>query len=207
MKTTSSSGAGATKAIILSTLLLLSASARAASTVTFTAGNEIAQQNASLGVPIDVSGFTTVSSFQFTLQWDPGVLTFQSEVVLTNIGGFTSGSFGTGSVSSGKLTVSWDDPNFATDGGGVSLSDGSSLFFVNFMAVGNTGFHSGIDFVDSPTIREVTVQGGAATFLSVSGAVDVTPVPEPSLAALGLLGIIFCAARWFRTNQAGGIRN
>src|SRR5437762_3307138 len=122
MKENSSSNAGIRNAVILSTVLFLSVSARAASTVTFTAANEIAQQNASLGAPIDVSGFTTVSSFQFTLQWDPGVLTFSSVDSFANIGGFTSGNFGIGSVSSGNLTVSWDDPNFATDGGGVSLS-------------------------------------------------------------------------------------
>jgi hypothetical protein len=124
-------------AAAVTVLIFLSAAASLrAATVTFTAANEIAQQNSTFDLPIDVSGFTTVSSFQFTLQWDPGVLSFSSESGFANIGGFSSGNFGISSVSSGKLTVSWDDPNFATDGGGVSLSDGSPLFLINFAAVG-----------------------------------------------------------------------
>lgn len=193
-------------AAAVTVLIFLSAAASLrAATVTFTAANEIAQQNSTFDLPIDVSGFTTVSSFQFTLQWDPGVLSFSSESGFANIGGFSSGNFGISSVSSGKLTVSWDDPNFATDGGGVSLSDGSPLFLINFAAVGNTGLHSDISFVDVPTAREVTVLGNLATFLSVSGGVDVTPVPEPSTAALGLLAFGVSAsgiARRIRANRS-----
>jgi hypothetical protein len=203
MKKSCSLSAGIAKAIFVSAPLLFSATSYAASTVTFTAGNEIAQQNTSLGAPVDVSGFTTVSSFQFTFQWDPGVLTFMSEADFANIGGFNSGNFGVSSVSSGKLTVSWDDPNFATDGGGVSLSDGSPLFTVNFAAVGNTGLHSSLDFVDVPTGREVTVLGNLATFLSVSGGVDVTPVPEPSAAGFSSLFVALGGARFLvRRRQA-----
>jgi hypothetical protein len=196
MKKSCSLSAGIANAILVSVLLFFPNLSHAASTVTFTAENEIAQQNASLGVPVDVSGFTTVSSFQFTLQWDPGVLTFESEGNFANIGGFNSGNFGISSVSSGKLTVSWDDPNFATDGGGVSLSDGSPLFLVNFAAVGNTGLHSSLDFVDVPTAREVTVLGNLATFLSVSGGVDITPVPEPSAAGFSLFFAALAGARF-----------
>src|SRR5215813_2898553 len=119
MKNNRAFGPGITLAASITTaLILLSTIAPLrAATVTFTAADEIAQQNSTFGLPIDVSGFSTVSSFQFTLTWDPGVLSFDSEGRFANIGGFNSGNFGIGSVSSGSLTVSWDDPNFATDGG------------------------------------------------------------------------------------------
>src|SRR5436190_6538590 len=190
-------------AVVIAGFLFLAPFSLRAATVTFSAANEIAQQNSAFSLPIDVSGFSTVSSFQFTLQWDPGVLTFASEGNFANIGGFTSGNFGTASVSSGKLTVSWDDPNFATDGGGVSLADGSSLFSLNFTATGNTGLHSDVDFVDVPTAREVTIQGNLETFFSVSGGVDVTPVPEPSIAALGCLGLAVTVRGFARRIRAG----
>ena len=185
-----------TKAVLVCVPLCFSAASQAAS-VTFTASNEIAQQNAALGLPIDVSGFTTVSSFQFTLQWDPTVLSFQSESGFANIGGFNSGNFGISSVSSGTLTVSWDDPNFATDGGGVSLSDGSTLFLINFMTIGNVGAHSNVSFTDNPTGREVTVNANPATFNAVDGGVDIVSVPEPSVAALTFLGAACLAGGLF----------
>jgi hypothetical protein len=173
---------------LLSSLLLLPAAAGAA-TVTFTAANEIAQQNGPVTVDIDVSGFTTVSTFQFTLEWDPGVLSFVSEGNFAGLAQFGGGNFGNASASSGRLTVSWDDPNFFTDGGGVSLANGSTLFSVNFTAVGSTGFHSAIDFTDSIATREVTQQGNPSIFNGISGSVDITPVPEPCVAALGLMAL------------------
>ena len=192
MKKSGLLGTALTKAILFCAPLILATAAHGASSVTFGAGNESAQQNVTVGVPIDVSGFTTVSSFQFTLQWDPAVLSFQSESGFANIGSFNSGNFGINSVGSGLLTVSWDDPNVSTDGGGVSLSDASTLFLINFSTIGNVGAHSDINFTDSPTVREVIVNGVPGTpanFISLPGGVDVVGVPEPSVASLGILAV------------------
>ncbi|GAB3202366.1 hypothetical protein GCM10027293_27990 [Pontibacter aydingkolensis] len=78
-------------------------------------------------VPVKVYDFKNVSSYQFTLNWDPKVLEYQS---IEN--GATQAAFGSHRVSEGKLTTAWDDPA----GKSQTLTEGSAIFYMKFKAIG-----------------------------------------------------------------------
>lgn len=78
-------------------------------------------------VPVRAYAFDQVSAYQFTLNWDPRVLAFQSVEE-----GAATGAFGIHKVSEGKATTTWDDPA----GSSQSLPEGSPIFYVKFKAIG-----------------------------------------------------------------------
>jgi hypothetical protein len=170
-------------------VMLHSPSSHAA--VLFTAGSGQVTPSESFSVPITVSGFTEVTSFQYSLAWDPAVLQFSS------VGDFglvylTSGTFGTTETASGTLTVAWDDVDLA----GKNLPDDSSIFNMNFTAVGGQGSSSFIWFTNVPTALEVTVDLVPVAFNSMDGSVNV--VPEPINIALGAFAGLFVGASALR---------
>ncbi len=122
-------------------------------------------------VPATVKRFATVAAVQFTVQWNPAVLQFQT---LQDIGltGFTGTSYATNLAGSGKFTVSWDD----TTGAGVSLADGAKIFGISFKAIGTNGMSSEVKFVDDPTSREVVVDVDPVPSLFVAGSVAIGTV-------------------------------
>jgi hypothetical protein len=141
------------------------------------------QESDPVAMPITVTNFTDVDSFQFTLEWQPGVLSFSS-VTITNTladlsysAGSGSDSFGDADVANGKLTVVW----FSS---AQDLGDNANLFTVNFTTVGAAGTSSTVAFVDDPVLREVSVNSVAVGFAQLDGNVSV--VPEPMNMALGL---------------------
>ena len=123
---------------------------------------------------VRVSGFTQVTSVQFTLQWDPAVLAFAGTGGY-GLNGLGAGNFGTTLTNSGKLTFSWDDP----DAVGVTVADGAVIFNVSFVVIGSAGSVSPLALVDVPTAREVAVNFEVATFGSVDGELWVVPPTSP----------------------------
>jgi hypothetical protein len=169
--------------------------------VIFDAGDATAPQGYPVIVPITVSGFSGVTTFQFTLSWDFGVLGYSS-VGNFGLAGLDGGNFGYSAANPNWLTVSWDDPA----GLGVSASDGTVVFAVTFTAIGNVGQYSAVDFTDDPTLREVTVSFQPVGFGQVPGRVDITAVPEPVNLALGCFGCLLVATatvRWLRIKRQG----
>jgi subtilisin-like proprotein convertase family protein len=149
-------------------------------TVDFTLPSLNAQPGDSAKVGISVGAFQAVTSVQFTLQWDPAVLEFLG-VSDFGLPSLASDNFGTNHTSSGQLTFSWDDPQLL----GVSLSNNTPIFSTSFRVLGSQGSSSALAFVDSPTVREVTVNAALGTFGSHDGVitVGVTNVPPPILTA------------------------
>src|SRR5688572_2563628 len=116
-----------------------------AQTVTFSTSSANPNSGAPVTVSVSVAGFTQVTTAQFTLEWSPSVLQFVS-VGGFNLSGLGSANFGTTlAASDGKLTVSWDDPQAA----GVTLSDGTTIFTVQFNAIGANGTSTSVAFGDS----------------------------------------------------------
>jgi hypothetical protein len=126
-------------------------------------------------IPITVSKFTDVTSFQFSLTWDDGAIQYAS---VNNFGlnGLSSGSF---TSSPGALTVSWEEPE-AT---GTSLGDGSTLFAISFNATGLSALESPLAFGDIPLPRDVMVNFESVLFETSDGFVTI--IPEPVNVALG----------------------
>ncbi len=164
--------------------------------VQFIASDETAELSSPVTVPITVSGFADVTTFQFTLQWDPDVIQFSS-VSGFGLAYLTAGSFGTLGTATGTLTVSWDDLDLT----GKTLSAGSKIFDVNFTSASSVGSTS-VLFTGDPTPREVSVNFVSDVFIPVDGSVIV--VPEPVNVAFAFFGCIFVGTmtiRWIRSNR------
>ena len=174
-------------AVLLVATLLCSQPVRGA-IITFEAGNESAQPASPVTLAIRVADFTDVFGFSFSLQWDPGVVQFDSIASFAALPGFTAGNFNTDETGSGRLGVLWDDSDFS----GNDLANGSLLFDINFTAVGAGGTSTTVVFGDTPTARDVVVIDSGnptqATFAGVNGNLSV--VPEPVNIALGLFATI-----------------
>jgi gliding motility-associated-like protein len=82
---------------------------------------------ANVTVPIRVIDFEDMMTMQFTVAWDPNLLTY------TNVSGFglaniSASSFGTGDVNSGFLTFSWNTASLND----TTITDSTAIFSVVF---------------------------------------------------------------------------
>ncbi len=112
-----------------------------------------------------VKNFTDIISTQFTITFDPTVLQFQS---VTNLNPLVTGldilDFGTTTGNLGYITFIWDDGQpCQSANNGVTLTDGQVLFSLCFNAIGDYGFHTPVEFANSP-IDRVTRRATAACF-------------------------------------------
>ncbi len=151
--------------------------------VTFSLVGGTAPSETEVVVPVTVSGFSSVSGFQFTVEWNVEHLRF-SEVGGFQLPGFSGGSFNlTLAAAKGRFSVSWDDPEAV----GKTLVDGSVLFTARFMVVGSPGASALARITDSVTPREVVVGIEAATFLDRPGTILILDPPrkDPSIEWIG----------------------
>lgn len=140
--------------------------------VTLRVSSETVLPGQPFAVSLTAEGFTSVTTVQFTLRWDPAVIAYAG-FGDANLPALAESHFGAGHAEAGTLTFSWDDPA-AT---GVSVADGTTLFRLFFAAAGEAGTRTSVAFADSPTVREVTVNFEPVAFDGVDGSVDVTGTP------------------------------
>jgi hypothetical protein len=130
------------------------------------------------------NNFTEVTSFQFSLSWDPAIVQFNSV-----------GSFGMGTdlamfnvlpatTAQGRLSLVWEPAS----AGPETYASGTTIFKLNLTALGSAGTGSLFQFGDNPTLREVTVNLDAVGFDGHAG--DVSIVPEPAKTALVFAGVM-----------------
>ncbi len=141
--------------------------------VTFRANPATAAPGSRFKVNLSVAGFAAVTTAQFTLEWNPAVLSYvgTGDYGLTGMAGT---NFGANNTAAGRLTFSWDDPN-AT---GVTVADGTVVFSVEFDAAGAAGTSSAVSFGDTPTAREVTVNFEGKSFVGEAATVTVENVVQ-----------------------------
>lgn len=101
-------------------------------------------------IPITVEDFNSVGSMQFTIEWDPTILTF------SNVGAFRSdmpdiSEFSFNLFQPGVLTFSWADLSFT----GVTIPNGESIFDICFDVIGELGDCSPVAMTGSQTPIEV----------------------------------------------------
>ena len=102
-------------------------------------------------VPIQVENFENLIGMQFSMHWDTSVLQVIGLDNL-NLEDLAFSSFGLPpALPAGTLTCSWVQSSLQ----GLSLPDGSTIFEVCFLAIGNTGEDTGIFFDNEPTVIEV----------------------------------------------------
>lgn len=92
-------------------------------------GSDVVGQGTSFTIPVTVSGFSDITTLQFSLAWDPNVIEYSS-VGSFGLPNMSAGSFGYRITAPGRLSFSWDDSTLA----GVMEPDGSTIFSITFVA-------------------------------------------------------------------------
>ena len=160
----------------------------------------LADQNVSEGastvtVPVTVSGFSGIGGFQFTVAWDPAVLTYSSlddfnhSAATTELFFFGETNFNLDNVSDGYFTVLYEQI-LAAD---ATVADGETIFSVTFDVVGATGSSSEVSFTDDPTLRKLaSFSGDAPELTTVNGTVAIgeqnTSPTDTTVPVITLLG-------------------
>jgi hypothetical protein len=128
-------------------LVLLHATTATAQ-VSLVASSPTIRSGDSVSVAISVSTRDTLSTAQFTVQWNPAVLSFGR---VDTIGGFPPTSdgdeFGFANTAAGKLSFVWT----ARINANHRPFPDSLVFKIVFKAIGANGTNSTIQFVSSPT--------------------------------------------------------
>jgi len=104
-------------------------------------------------VEIKASDFENIVSMQYALLWNPSVIQFQSVTALnSNMPEFTVvSSFNSTAANLGRMKVSWYWFDPITEEG-VTLDDNSTLFKVNFKAVGGMGTNTMLEVAEDTTV-------------------------------------------------------
>lgn len=137
-----------------------------------TAGQETVLEGATASVPISAENFNDVVSIQFTLQWDPTIVTYQGTGDY-GLPGMSEFNFGETEIDQGRLTFVWFDGQVS----GLTLPDDSVIFSVSFLAIGELGTSTPVSFVDAPTpiqigvINDVIIEEVEGTY--VDGEVQI----------------------------------
>lgn len=85
-------------------------------------------------VDLTVDNFDQLTNTEFSINWDPSILSFQSLTPSGALPNFGPSNFNTSNAADGDLTIDWAAANQVL---GQSLADGSSLFELCFKLVGD----------------------------------------------------------------------
>ncbi len=135
--------------------------------VEMSVGDETATPGSVVCVPVTVVDFDGIESFQYTVEWDPAILQFQSlnAVALDQIDFVFNAGVGT-------LTISYLSDILNPQP--VTLTDGTVAFEICFTVVGPVGSMSPIDITGSLTT--IDVNSGQVGLIANNGSVTVVNV-------------------------------
>ncbi len=145
------------------------AEAPAVEGVTLTLEDLSAQNGDQVCLGVSVDGFNSIIGMQFSINYDPDVLQFES-VGGFNLDGLNAISFGTpaNGTPDGVITMSWLDPELA----GETLPNGAEIFEVCFTVTGTT--NTEVMFSNSPATIEITNSDEEGEMVTTeSGTVDL----------------------------------
>lgn len=119
---------------------------------------------------IDINGknFKKIVSMQYTLRWDPNLLTFK-RIEEFKIKALSAQNFNTTRASKGLLIKSWFDPAIQ----GITLDDDMPIYSLCFEAIGESGTESYIYFSGDPTIIEMSDPSGEINFKSDQSSIAI----------------------------------
>lgn len=107
-------------------------------------------------VPVKAANYQSILSTQFFIRWDPTVLSFKNVVDLHPPFDFVDHFGALSAQTQGTLAFAWFDTGSLS---GINIENDSSLFSIEFTAVGSYGEYSKIEFYEDPsdasTITEI----------------------------------------------------
>ncbi|MDH3651178.1 MAG: cohesin domain-containing protein, partial [Saprospiraceae bacterium] len=130
--------------------------------------NTTGDPGGSVSVDFSVDDFTNVVGMQFSINWDPTVLQFNSLTnISTAIRDFDSGAFNTDSkfTDDGIIILTWFDNSAEPN----TVPNGTIIFTVNFDIVGGPGSSTIVDITDDPRKIEVIDNNENNVGLTASG--------------------------------------
>jgi len=137
---------------------------------------EISDDAVTVTVPIKVSDFANVGAMQFTLRWDPAVLSFKKlgdfdhSTDPSELFFFSETNFNTNGVANGTLLCLYEQL-FATD---AVLEDNATIFSITFDVIGGDGISSVVGFSDDPTPRKLaSFLDQSPDFISQDGMIQI----------------------------------
>ncbi len=123
--------------------------------------------NTQVKVPVRLIDFEDFISMQFTVRWDPNLLTFNS--VQDNI--LSGATFGEDSVANGALMLSWNTLNDTT------ITDGTAIFAVSFNVANTLCSDAGVTVDGSVTPIEIADENLCiADIIVINGNVDIQSI-------------------------------
>lgn len=131
--------------------------------------------NDNICVPMTVTNFIDVSTFQMSASWDPAVLTYTG-VQNFVLPGTSPNSFNVNNAN-GTVTYVWFDNSTANP---QSFADGATLFELCFDLIGADGETTSLEAQDTPTLIQVSNSNGdILPTCSTAGTVAVSGGPPP----------------------------
>ncbi len=105
-----------------------------------------------VSVAIRVENFTDITSLQFTIHWEPGMLELDT---FSNVQSYfitTNAFFGTDEADKGVFSFSWWDPPLQ----GFTVDNEEMLFTLDFKSMGGNGSSVYLTFPNDPTPFEIS---------------------------------------------------
>ena len=138
--------------------------------VTLIMGKKKGKPGETACLPVTVSGFTKLLSTQYSIKWDPSILTFES-VQSFKLPFFGPANFGQPNPDGGVLTCVWIDNNLS----GITLSDGAPIYEVcfNISASAKSGA-AAVEITNQPTpFESVNYDEQILTINPIAGGVEI----------------------------------
>ncbi len=135
--------------------------------LTFIMGNGMASLGENICLEVPVYNFTNITSFSFTINYDPAKVSFDQLVPNTAVP--PGGSFQATNLVPGEIRVLWlyNPQDFA----GITVADGTALFSVCFDVV--EACQTAIEITDNPTSIAATDDNGNSLVVNVvSGLIN-----------------------------------
>ncbi|MCC6462357.1 MAG: SprB repeat-containing protein, partial [Saprospiraceae bacterium] len=124
----------------------------------FIAETDLNACNQTVAIDITAIDFKALGTVQFSIDWDPALLKFDSVGTFHPNLQISTAQFGLGSSSSGRISFSWTSP---TPVFGSDIPDGALVFRLYFSNLGTIGNSVSISFGDVPLSRQLKNGVGA----------------------------------------------
>ncbi len=164
--------------------LMMCIFAAQAQTLTLNIPHETVGEGDTVELEVTASDFVDIVSMQFSINWDPTVIQYESNFE-TDLEGVAVGEV---TADEGNLRISW----FDVDAVGVDLADGTSVLGLRFSAIGNAGDSTVVEMTEEPLEIQI-FQGDNGVFVPITlnpenGSVTIIP----PLSATAEVGPVSC---------------
>lgn len=137
-------------------------------------------------VDVKVKDFTDILSMDFSINWDPAVIEFESPTGF-NLPGLTAGNFDASGAANGFLTLSWRFADCAPNAMGVTQPDGTVVFRLCFKALAAYGATSPITITNNPVPIRVTRVNACPSNIGL--------VTEDGIVSIGVRAVMLIASQ------------